>query len=188
MCMNTVRWPLRHARQAVWGGGVIAYPTEAVFGLGCDPLNPDAVARLLAIKHRDSAKGLILIAADITQLEPFIQLSTGLRDRLLKTWPGPVTWVVPAAAGVPAWLTGGRDTIAVRVTAHPVAAALCRVTDLALISTSANLSRHPPLRSPLAVRRMLRTRLDYIVPGQVGTRRKPTEIRDAVSGKLLRAG
>lgn len=188
MCMNALRWPLRHARQAVWGGGVIAYPTEAVFGLGCDPLNPEAVARLLAIKHRDSAKGFILIAADIIQLEPFMQLTTGLREQLLNTWPGPVTWVVPAAAGVPAWLTGGRDTLAVRVTAHPVAAMLCRATGLALISTSANLGGHPPLRSALAVRRMLRMRLDYILPGRVGARRKPTEIRDATSGALLRQG
>lgn len=182
------RWPLRHAQRAIWSGGVIAYPTEAVFGLGCDPLNPKAVARLLAIKQRDSTKGFILIAADIIQLDPFMDLSSELREQLLKTWPGPVTWVVPAAAGVPGWLTGGRDTLAVRVTAHPVAAALCRVTGLALTSTSANLSHHPPLRSSLAVRRTLREQLDYIVPGSVGARHKPTEIRDALSGALLRAG
>ncbi|MHB8405115.1 MAG: L-threonylcarbamoyladenylate synthase [Gammaproteobacteria bacterium] len=186
--MRMPRWPLRGARKAIWGGGVIAYPTEAVFGLGCDPLNAGAVAKLLAIKHRDTAKGLILIAADIIQLDPFMNLSGKLRDALLKTWPGPVTWVVPAAPGVPEWLTGGRATLAVRVTAHPVARDLCAATGWALTSTSANLSSHPPLRSALAVRRLLRNQLDYILPGSVGAQRNPTEIRDALSGTLLRAG
>jgi L-threonylcarbamoyladenylate synthase len=182
------RWPLRRARDAVWGGGVIAYPTEAVFGLGCDPLNAQAVARIIAIKKRDAAKGFILIACDIVQLEPFVQMHGTMRAELLKTWPGPVTWVVPAAAGVPEWLSGGRETLAVRVTAHPVARALCEAAGLALVSTSANLSGHSPLRSAVAVRRLLGDKLDYVAPGAVGGLKKPTEIRDARSGRVLRAG
>ena len=183
-----LRWPLRRAREVTLGGGVIAYPTEAVFGLGCDPLNARAVARVLAIKQRDAAKGLILIAADISQLEPFMQIDESMRGDLLRTWPGPVTWVVPAAAGVPEWLSGGRDTLAVRVTAHPVARALCEVTGLALVSTSANFSGHAPLRSPIAVRRLLGKHVDYVVPGAVGGLKKPTEIRDARTHNVLRAG
>jgi len=186
--MSELRWPLRHARKAVWNGGVIAYPTEAVFGLGCDPLNAAAVEKLLAIKRRDPAKGFILIAADITQLDPFMHLSGELREKLLQTWPGPVTWVVPAAPDVPEYLTGGRDTLAVRVTAHSVAHALCKAVGFALTSTSANLSGQLPSRSALAARRLLKDKVDYIVPGSVGPQRKPTEIRDAISGKLLRAG
>ncbi|MBU6510001.1 MAG: threonylcarbamoyl-AMP synthase [Gammaproteobacteria bacterium] len=186
--MNVLRWPLRRAREVILGGGVIAYPTEAVFGLGCDPLNPQAVARILAIKQRDAAKGFILIAADIAQLEPFMQLDETMRAALLKTWPGPVTWVVPASAGVPEYLTGGRDTLAVRVTAHPMARELCKATGLALVSTSANLSGHSPLRSPLAVRRLLGKHVDYVVPGAVGGLKKPTEIRYARTGEVLRAG
>ena len=185
--MNIIRWPLRHARNVVWGGGVIAYPTEAVFGLGCDPLNAQAVARILAIKQRDAAKGFILIAADIAQLDPFMQLGDTIRTELFKTWPGPVTWVVPVTAGVPEWLTGGRDTLAVRVTSHPVARGLCKATGLALVSTSANLSGHSPLRSPPTVRRLLSDKVDYVVPGAVGGLKKPTEIRDARTGKILRA-
>ncbi|HVC28526.1 MAG TPA: Sua5/YciO/YrdC/YwlC family protein [Gammaproteobacteria bacterium] len=185
--MSALRWPMRAAQKAIWSGGVIAYPTEAVFGLGCDPLNSAAIAKLLAIKHRDAAKGFILIAADIVQLEPYIDVSDKLRDQLLMTWPGPITWVVPAAPGVPNWLTGGRSTLAVRVTAHPVVQALCASTGFALTSTSANLSSHPPLRSSLAVRQLLKDKLDYIVPGNVGEQRRPTEIRDALTGKLLRA-
>jgi L-threonylcarbamoyladenylate synthase len=186
--MGALRWPLQHARKTVWAGGIIAYPTEAVFGLGCDPLNPGAVARLLAIKQRDPIKGFILIAADIHQLDPFMALPGELRSQLLTTWPGPVTWVVPAAPGVPEWLTGGRDSIAVRVTAHPAARALCAATGFALTSTSANRSGHSPCRSSLVVRRLLRNQLDYIVPGSTGPRRNPTEIRDALSGRILRAG
>jgi len=185
--MSTLRWPMRAARKAVWSGGVIAYPTEAVFGLGCDPLNAAAIAKLLAIKQRDDSKGFILIAADIIQLEPYIDVSDKLRDQLLMTWPGPITWVVPAAPGVPDWLTGGRATLAVRVTAHPVAQALCASTGFALTSTSANLSSRPPIRSSLAVRHLLRDKLDYIVPGNVGSQRRPTKICDALTGKILRA-
>ncbi|MDE2461268.1 MAG: threonylcarbamoyl-AMP synthase [Gammaproteobacteria bacterium] len=186
--MNVLRWPLRRAREVILGGGVIAYPTEAVFGLGCDPLNPQAVARILAIKQRDAAKGFILIAADISQIEPFMQIDESMRAALIETWPGPVTWVVPTSAGVPEWLSGGRDTLAVRVTAHPVARALCEVTGLALVSTSANLSGHPPLRSSLTVRRLLGKHVDYVVPGAVGGLKKPTEIRDARTGQVLRGG
>ena len=185
--MGALRWPLKRARDVIWGGGVIAYPTEAVFGLGCDPLNARAVARILAIKQRAAAKGFILIAADIAQLEPFMQLDAAMCAAVLKTWPGPVTWVVPASKGVPAWMSGGRDTLAVRVTAHPVAQALCAAAGLALVSTSANLSGHSPLRSPTAVRRLLGDKVDYVVPGTVGTLKKPTEIRDARTGKILRA-
>ena len=186
--MNALRWPLRRARELILGGGVIAYATEAVFGLGCDPLNAQAVARILAIKQRDAAKGFILIAADISQLEPFMQIDQRMRTALLETWPGPVTWVVPASGGVPEYLTGGRDTLAVRVTAHPVARALCEATGLALVSTSANLSGHSPLRSPITVRRLLGKHVDYVVPGTVGGLKKPTEIRDARTGAVLRAG
>ncbi|HKT30963.1 MAG TPA: L-threonylcarbamoyladenylate synthase [Gammaproteobacteria bacterium] len=185
--MSALRWPLKHARDVIWGGGIIVYPTEAVFGLGCDPLNAQAVARILAIKQRAPAKGFILIAADIVQLEPFMQLDAAMRAAALKTWPGPVTWVVPASPGVPEWLSGGRDTLAVRVTAHPVAQALCTAAGLALVSTSANLSGHAPLRTQPAVRRLLGNKVDYVVPGTVGALKKPTEIRDARTGKILRA-
>jgi L-threonylcarbamoyladenylate synthase len=184
-----LHWSQRHARDTVWAGGVVAYPTEAVYGLGCDPLAVTAIERILTLKARDAGKGFILIASRMEQLLPFLApLDKTLRHKLDASWPGPVTWVVPAAAAVPAWITGGRDTLAVRVTAHPQARALCELTGMALISTSANLSGHAPARSALQVRARLGDEVDYILPGQTGPRRRPTEIRDAQSGKILRAG
>jgi L-threonylcarbamoyladenylate synthase len=187
--MSTAAWPLKRAVETVRGGGVIAYPTEAVYGLGCDPLEETAVARVLEIKQRDAAKGLILIAARIEQLLPFMaKLSADITHTLEASWPGPVTWVVPAASHVPAWLTGGRSTLAVRVTAHPMASALCEACDMALVSTSANRSGQPPARTGLMVRTLLGDAVDCIVAGEVGGLDKPTEIREALSGKVLRAG
>jgi L-threonylcarbamoyladenylate synthase len=179
---------LREAARAIRHGAVVAYPTEAVYGLGCDPLNPAAVQRLLAIKGRPQHKGVILIAADFDQLRPFL---APLSDAQLRTvqadWPGPVTWVLPAAADVPDWLSGGRDTLAVRVTDHPLAAALCRAVGMPLVSTSANAAGRAPARSALQAR-LRCPGVDVILAGATGGLARPTEIRDLASGKQLRAG
>jgi len=187
--MSPAAWPLRRAVETVRSGGVIAYPTEAVYGLGCDPLEHAAVRRIFAIKQRDRTKGLILIASELSQLMPFMaELSGEVLSKLKASWPGPVTWVVPAAPSLPFWLSGGRGTLAVRVTAHPIAAALCRELGMALVSTSANRSGRPPARTALAVRTQLGDGVDEIVAGPVGGLNKPTEIREALTGKVLRAG
>jgi len=187
--MQPAVWPLRRAVEALRSGGVIAYPSEAVYGLGCDPLEHAAVQRIFALKQRDADKGLILIASDISQLLPFMApISAAVMKTLEASWPGPVTWVVPAAAALPFWLSGGRDTLAVRVTAHPIAAALCQAAGMALVSTSANKSGQPPARTALAVRAQFGAGVDCILPGAVGGLSKPTEIREALTGKVLRAG
>lgn len=185
----TSRLPVLRAAYRVRQGGIIAYPTEAVFGLGCDPRNESAVRRLLAIKRRPATKGVILIAADLEQLKPFIDpLDPQSLARLQATWPGPVTWLVPARYKAPTWLRGGHPTLAVRVTAHPVASALCRACGTPLVSTSANLSGQPPARSAEQVRRQLGRLLDYIVPGETGGAARPTEIRDLKSKRVVRSG
>jgi len=176
----------RLLRERVAAGGVFAYPTEAVYGLGCDPANPFAVARLLHLKHRDWRKGLILIAADRQQLLPWVSLDDSEWTELERQWPGPRTWVVPARPGTPDWITGGRDEIAVRITAHPTARALCHACDTALVSTSANPDGRPPARSPLMVRRYFHNRLDAIVTGQVDRHANPTPIRHWPDGQWLR--
>ena len=178
---------LRLATRTLRHGGVISYPTEAVYGLGCDPLNADAVYRLLTIKQRDIHKGLILITADLEQLQPYLLPFNGaMAKRVTGSWPGPVTWLLPARPDCPDWLTGGRDSLAVRDSAHPVCRALCQHWQGALVSTSANLSHQPGIHHRLQLRKQFNALLDYFVPGELGDSQRPTTIRDAVSGGILR--
>lgn len=177
---------LRVTGQILSEGGIIAYPTEAVFGLGCDPLDEIAVERILTLKQRDWRKGLILLAADLQQLQPWISLPSEELARIGTHWPGPATWVVPASQNTPDWITGGRDEVAVRVTAHPVASAIAQAAHTAIVSTSANPAQRPPARSALAVRRYFGDQLDGVVAGPVDTRAQPTPIRHWRSGEWLR--
>jgi L-threonylcarbamoyladenylate synthase len=180
---------INRAARILLRGGVVAYPTEAVYGLGCLPGDRHAVARVLRIKRRSWRKGLVLIAAEIGQLKPLIRLPREpMLSKILLSWPGPATWVVRATAAVPAWITGGRDTVAVRVTNHPVAEALCRRVGQPLVSTSANRSRQPPHTQPLRLRRELGRAVDYVLPGELGNARRPTTIRDGATGRVLRPG
>ncbi len=182
------RLAIRRAARIVRRGGVIAYPTEAVFGLGCNPENRKAVLRVLAIKRRSWRKGLILIAADLEHLQRYALLPPEpRRSEVLATWPGPHTWVLDACADTPRWITGGRPSVAVRITAHPLAAELCRAVGGALVSTSANVSRQPPHRRLLSLRAKLGRHVDYVLAGPVGGLAAPTPIRDGRSGSLLRA-
>ena len=182
-------WQLKQATGALQAGGIIAYPTESVYGLGCDPENSVTVELLLLLKQRPGNKGLILIASSIEQLEPYIKsLDRSTLQKIEATWPGPVTWILPACKNIPPYLSREDNTIAVRVTAHPVAAALCAIADQALVSTSANISGHPPARTALQVRNIFKDKVDYIIHGATGGTGRPTEIRDASSGKILRSG
>lgn len=181
-------WHLSRAAEAIHGGGVIAYATEAVFGLGCDPADEAALAHLLALKVRPPEKGLILIAADVGQLAAYIEpFDAETWARIAPTWPGPNTWVVPAKASLSRLVTGNRDTVAVRVTAHPQVRALCQAYGGAIVSTSANRSGEKPARTVFAVRRAFGDSLDYVLPGAVGSRPRPSVIRDARTGAVLRA-
>lgn len=186
-----LRFQIKQAVEAMDQGGVIAYPTEAVYGLGCNPHNSHAVHQIFQIKLREESKGLILIASEISQLEEFVdfdQLPAERIEEIKASWPGPVTWLVPAREEVPHWLTGDHDTLAVRVTNHPIASALCHAAGHAIVSTSANISGRPAARSAMRVRVNFGHQLDYILGGATGKRRKPSEIRDARSGEVIRAG
>jgi L-threonylcarbamoyladenylate synthase len=179
---------LQRAARLLRDGGVIAYPTEAVYGLGCDPLNRTAVERLLAIKRRPVEKGLILIASRFEQLAPYLQPpDDATLQRVAATWPGPVTWLMPANPATPRWLRGRFASLAVRVTAHPLAAALCASFGGPIVSTSANASGRPPARNALQAR-LRCPGVDLVVHGATGGLGRPTEIRDAVSGATLRSG
>lgn len=177
------------ATAALRAGGVVAYPTEAVFGLGCDPHDRAAFERLFALKERPPTQGVLLIGADFTQVTPYIDLAAVPAEalaRALATWPGPHTWIFPRATGVPAWIAGGHAGIALRVTAHPLAAALCRAFGGALVSTSANRHGAAPARSAAAVRELFGRSIDALVDGAVGGLERPTPIHDVISGAVLR--
>ncbi len=181
------RWHLSLAANIIHSGGIIAYPTEAVYGLGCDPLNPEAVQHLLELKNRPTHKGFILIAADFVQLRPYVgHLSQTILQRIKKSWPGHTTWLLPANPDVPFWIRGDHSTVAVRVTEHPLAAALCRAADCALISTSANITGHTAARSALEVRRKFRGSIDYFLHGKTGHQKTSSEIRDSASDNIIR--
>jgi L-threonylcarbamoyladenylate synthase len=180
------QFELRNAAQILKSGGIVACPTEAVFGLSCDPLQQSAVERLLAIKKRDAGKGLILVASSIKQIPSFVTIPDKRRSTILQSWPGPVTWLLPATAAAPAWIRGDHDTIAMRISAHPVMAALCEAFGNCLVSTSANISGLPPARSALQVRQQLGKQIDLILYAETGASHKPTTIRDAISGEIIR--
>ena len=166
-------------------GGVIAYPTEGVFGLGCLPSDPEAVARVLDIKQRDASKGLILIAANADQFAGWIALPDGAA--LPDPDPThPITWIVPPGPSVTPLLRGGHASIAVRITINPTARALCLAVDSPLVSTSANLSGKPVARNKNVLQRQFGSVVDYVVPGDCGPASGPSEIRDFLSGNILR--
>ena len=180
---------VEQAAQCLHGGKIIAYPTEAVFGLGCDPGNEAAVRQLLCLKGRPATVGLILIADQIERFEPYIEsVSEALHQRAGSSWPGPVSWLFPRANNVPDWLVGNHDTIALRLTAHPVCRALCAAFEGAIVSTSANPSSFEPARSAGQVEEYFGSLLGGIVAGALGKDGKPSEIRDLVSGAVIRSG
>lgn len=166
-------------------GGVIAYPTEGVFGLGCLPDDPEAIQRLLQIKQRDADKGLILIAADAGQFEGWIQLADG-RALPDPDPTHPTTWIVPPGPKVTALLQGSHTSLAVRITTNPTARALCLAADSPLVSTSANLSGRPVARNQFVLQRQFGSVVDYVVPGACGPASGPSEIRDFNSDEILR--
>lgn len=170
-------------------GGVIAYPTEGVWGLGCDPFDEAAVHRLLEIKQRPVEKGMILIAGDPAQLDGIVDWAGLPAERtaaVRATWPGAHTWVVPALPRVPRWIAGTHDSVAVRVSAHPAVVALCAAFGGALVSTSANFAGAPAVRVRDHLDPVLLARLDGVLVGETGGLDRPTPIRDARSGESLR--
>lgn len=173
------------ARELLDQGGVIAYPTEAVYGLGCSPFNQQAVEKIWTLKRRTKSKGFILLIADWTQLTPLIApVSDLLLEAVRSTWPGPVTWVFPKSGIIPDWLSGQHDGIAIRMSAHPVAHQLC--VDGPVVSTSANISGHDPVVDLLGLSEQFPQGLDAVLTGDLGGLSQPSAIYDVLTGIRLR--
>lgn len=178
---------IQQAAKVLRQGGVIAYPTEAVWGLGCDPHDERAINRLLAIKQRPAEKGLILIAASLEQFAPYLEGLDAEQLAILElSWPGPITFIVPDNGYTPELVRGNHRSVALRVTAHRQTAELCRCFGGPIVSTSANRAGLPAAKWPWQVQRQLAGKLDYQLSGQLGRLNKPTEIRDLLTGKTIR--
>jgi len=184
--MVSCRLDLEVGIRAFEAGQVLAYPTEGVWGLGCLPAHGDTLERLLALKERDPDKGLILIAAQLSDLASYIRpLGSSEQKRLMQT-ETPVTWLVPAAPGAPPLLRGAHDTQAIRLTRHALCRTLCERLG-ALVSTSANVEGAPPACTAEEVEAMFGDNLDGVIEGELGGAAGPSEIRDLSSGRVLRA-
>jgi len=177
---------MQQARARLREGGVIAYSTESCFGLGCLPTDVRAIRRVLAVKARPNHKGLIVIAAEVSQIRHLVKpLTVAQWAELAGYWPGPYTFLLPASNKVPPALRGHHDKIAVRITAHGEAAALCRALGTALVSTSANRAGQRSLKTARACKRAFGASV-LTLPGRIGQRRKPSTIIDFASGRVLR--
>ncbi|GJM11997.1 MAG: threonylcarbamoyl-AMP synthase [Pseudohongiella sp.] len=174
----------QHLRQ----GDVIAYPTEAVWGLGCDPFNEAAVSTILRLKSRPVEKGLILVAGEIEAFEPLLrELSDEQIATLTASWPGHITWIVPDPKHVtPNWIRGSHQSVAIRVSNHPVVQALSSGFAGPIVSTSANEAGEKEIRSRLILEEKFADSIAGIVEGELGQDGAPSEIRDLVSGETLR--
>ena len=168
------------------GGGLIAYPTEYCFGLGCDPRNRNAVQKLLKLKRRPQQKGLILIAGKFKQLAPYLQPRALHEQEILRRdGARAITYLMPTKSGAPRWLRGAHDTLAVRLTAHRQAAASCNALNMALVSTSANRSGQHPARTAKECQRRFGNQV-WVLAGRVGKRKKPSTIQAWLNGEIIR--
>jgi len=176
-----------NAVRALRAGGVIAYPTEYCFGLGCDPRQPSAVRKLLKIKQRQKEQGVILVAAKLTQVRDYAMLdSLPKSEEIIASWPGPNTWVLPVDDSVSTWLRGRHTSIAMRVSDHPVCQQLCLEFDHAIVSTSANRHGQDALLTHASVTDEFGSELDFVIDAKVGGAKSASTIRDAVTGQKLR--
>jgi len=181
---------IQRAISILKAGGVIAYPTEAVYGLGCDPHQVAAVERILAIKQRPVEKGLILVASDKSQLLEFLDIDSVPKEvwrNVLSSWPGPYTWLLPVRAEVSELLRGRHSTLAVRVSDHPIVKQICSAFGGAIVSTSANRAGQAPAKTADETAVQLGDQIDMILVGDTGGAARPSEIRDALTGKVIRA-
>lgn len=170
-------------------GEIFAYPTEAVFGLGCDPLNERATNKILQIKQRPVEKGMILIASDFSQINSFVEFDTldkHSQAKILASWPGPVTWLLPKSTNTPFWVSGDSDMVAIRLSAHPLVREMCDYLNAPMISTSANPASLDPAKSIAQVREYFGDSLP-IMDGALGEQQTPSKIFHSLTMETIRA-
>ena len=182
-----MRWPIFQASRILHHQGIIAYPTETVWGLGCDPFDRASLERIIAIKKRDADKGLILVAGSIEQFDFLIHdLPELQKEQLEASWPGPFTYLVPHKNRVHPLVHGQFSTVAIRVSSHTMVQQLCAHFGGPIVSTSANYAGRPTVKTPVQAQRLLGHELDFILSGPVGLSPAPSRIVDLQSGRVIR--
>ena len=181
------------AAQCLKQGQVLGYPTEPVWGLGCDPYNEQAFLDILQIKQRPIEKGVILLAGQIAQVEPLLEhLDPHIRQQVIDSWSDrspserATTWLLPANEHIPTWIKGNHPKVAVRVTTHPICVALCNAFQGFIVSTSANPAGLSPARSLQDANQYFAQQVNYL-NGDLGLSKEPSRILDAETGAVVRA-
>jgi len=187
-CSFLENYRIKKAVNTVKLGGIIIYPTEAVFGIGCDPNNIDALKKVIDIKSRDSQKGLIIVASKFEQILDYIKpLPKDIEDRLKTNWPAQTTYIFPASDILSDYLIGGNNrTVAIRVSQNKYIKKLCDLLGHPLVSTSANISGMESITSYKQAKREFQNKVDYILPGKVDINLKPSKIVDIFTSRVLR--
>lgn len=176
---------IRLAAQIVRNGGVIAYPTDTVYGLGCDPYNIDAVEKINAIKQRPANKHFILLASSIEQIRPLIQLKKA-QEKLITDTDSPTSWVVDAAPYAPGWLVDDNNSLTVRISSHENIVHLCRILAHPLISTSANISGKKPADNAIKLHQYFHNKVDKILISNTKQPGKPSKIIRLCDNHIIR--
>ena len=180
-------WALNRLVHAISAGAVIGYPTDTIWGLGCDPLNFASVAHILKIKNRHPDKGLILLSSKLEYCSPYIAIDAEQRESLLSPRARPTTWLVNASEACPWWIRGIYPSVAIRICDHPLLQVLCGRLKTPLVSTSANRAGRSTVRNALQLRRQFDGELDCIVTGFSTGSSRPSEIKSLASGTTLRS-
>jgi len=176
---------IAEAVEVLRGGGVVAYPTDTLYGLAVDPANDTAVRRLFDLKGRDAAAAIALIAADAAQAEHAGRFGPIERRLAAAFWPGPLTIVVPAADAL-SRLLAPRGTLGVRVPAHAVARALAQQLGECITATSANRSGAAAPATAADVVRAFSDGVDLLLDGGAAPGGAPSTIVEVVQGRLTR--
>ena len=165
---------------------VFAYPTEGVWGLGCNPFSEKAVKKLINLKKRPKNKGIIVLAGSLQQLLPFTQhLSEKLKKRMNSKWPGPHTWLVPSSPDIPKWLIGPTGLVALRLSDHKTVIELTESLNMPICSSSANISGQEPAKNSDEIRTFFGNKV-LIIEGELGGLKKPTPVQNLESKEWLR--
>jgi L-threonylcarbamoyladenylate synthase len=178
---------IKKSSEVLRNNGVIAYPTEAIYGLGCDIYSESAIKRILDMKQRPSNKGLIIVASSWQQVS---HLTTSINHenltRIMESWPSHTTWVFPASPKSPKLITGAHDSIAIRITNHPIVSAICEEFSGPIVSTSANIQAQQPARTSDDTIKVFGNKIDFVYPGVIKGNNSPSKIIDATTLKVLR--